>query len=319
MLLVGFCFHTEGHPANLPPLMKASTLVRMLVWVSFASAFTGTAPAASNNVEVTVESVSDMRATGNSSPRCSVQLRFSGGDASDAYNIHDVRVTTAVDDTGHDLRAEPNPERERMRFPQAYYGPQGNPFAQQSMHPVELLSPPREARSIKLLEGEAELFFPTTENGGLVIIKNILAHAGETFTNPALKKLNVNITYFGNGDEANTSTQRVQATISNRTAQATPPTPGDAVTGVRRLPFHRFPQSRGLQFSIDDPDHRLVDMIFMDAYYRQAWGGMSSMGPNTRTYQFQSELPSSLRLYIYLAAPDAIKTVPFKIENIELP
>jgi hypothetical protein len=291
--------------------MKASTLVGALVWVSFASAFTGIAPAASNDVQVTVESVSDSRSTGNSSPRCSVQLRFSGGDVSDAYNIHDVRVTTAVDDTGHDLRAEPNPERDRMRFSQGFYGPQGNNFAQQSMHAVELLSPPRESHSIKLLEGEAELLFPTTENGGLVIIKNFLAHPGQTLTNPALKKLNVNITYFGkDGDEANTSTQRVQST---------PSTPLDPTQTPRRLPFRRLNQMPGLQFSVDDPDHRLVDMTFMDAYCRQTWGGMNSMGPNTRVYQLQGEVPSTLRLYIYLAAPEAIKTVPFKIENIELP
>ena len=290
--------------------MKASALVRALVWVSFASALAQLAPAASNDVQVTVESVSDSRSTGNTSPRCSVQLRFSGGDVSDAYNIHDVRATTAVDDTGHDLRADPNPERDRMRFSQGYYGPQGNNFVQQSMHAVELLSPPREAHSIKLLEGEAELLFPTTENGGLVIIKNVLAHAGETFTNPALKKLNVNITYLGNGNEVNTSTQKVQST---------PSTPLDP-TQTRRLSFRRVSQMPGLQFSVDDPFHRIVDMTFMDAYYRQAWGGMNSMGPNNiRVYQLQGEVPAGLRLYIYLAAPDAIKTVPFKIENIELP
>ncbi len=247
--------------------MKASTLVCMLVWVSFASVFTGIAPAASNDVQVTVESVSDMRSTGNSSPRCNVQLRFSGGDVPDAYNIHDVLVTTAVDDAGHDLRAAPNPERDRMRFSQGYYGPQGNNFAQQSTHAVELLSPPREAHSVKLLEGEAELFFPTTENGGLVIIKNILARAGETFTNPALKKLNVNITYLGDGNEVNTSTQKVQSTSSS---------PLDP-TQTRRPPSRRFNQMPGLQFSIDDPDHRLVDMTFMDAYCRQAWGPMNPM------------------------------------------
>jgi len=291
--------------------MKASTLVRTLVWVSFASAFTGIAPAASNDVQVAVESVSDSRSTGNPSPRCSVQLRFSGGDVSDAYNIHDVRVTAAVDDAGHDLRADPDPQRSRMDFNQGYWGPQANNFAQQSTHAVEVLSPPREAHSIKLLQGEAELYFPTTENGGLVIIKNFLAHSGETFTDPALKKLNVNITYFGkDGDEGNTSTQRVQST---------PPTPADSTPAIRRLPFRRANQMRGLQFSIDDPDHRLVDMTFMDAYCRQAWGGMNSMNANNRTYQFQSELPSTLRLYIYLAAPEAMKTVPFKIENIDLP
>jgi hypothetical protein len=89
--------------------------------------------------------------------------------------------------------------------------------------------------------------------------------------------------------------------------------------GVRRLPFRRQGQMKGLQFTIDDPEHRMVDMVFMDAYGRQIWGGMSSISPTARTYQFQNEIPSTLRLYVYLATPDAIKTVPFKIENIELP
>jgi hypothetical protein len=293
--------------------MKASTLVHALVWVSFASAFTQLAPAASNDVQVTVENVSDMRSSGNGSPRCTVQLRFSGGDVSEAYNIRGVRVITAVDDTGHDLRVETESDRNRIRYSQGYWGPQGNNFAQQSMHPVELLSPPRESHFIKFLAGEADLFFPTTENGGLVIVKNVLSRPGETFTDPALKKLNVNITYLGKeGDDSETSTQRVQSTSSTTTN----PSPS-----IRRLPFRRTNQNqmKGLQFSIDDPDRRIVDLSFMDAYCRQAWGGMNYMNGNIRTYQFQNEAPSTLRLYIYLAAPEAIKTVPFQIQNIELP
>src|ERR1035441_719333 len=66
LLHAGFCrpahlcfsFQHDPLPASLPLLMKASTLVRALVWVSFASAFTGIAPAASNDVQVTVERVS---------------------------------------------------------------------------------------------------------------------------------------------------------------------------------------------------------------------------------------------------------------------
>ncbi len=60
-------------------------------------------------------------------------------------------------------------------------------------------------------------------------------------------------------------------------------------------------------------------MVFMDAYGRQIWANLNSFGTDSRTYQFQNETPSRLQLYIYLATPDAIKSVPFKIENIELP
>ena len=292
--------------------MKASTLVSTLVWVSFASAFTQLAPAASNDVQVTVESVSDMRSTGNSAPRCNVQLRFSGGNVADAYGIRNVRVTSAVDDTGRDLRVDSEQERVRMRFSQgSMYAPQWNGFAQQSTHAVELMSPSRNAHSIKILEGEAELLFPTPENGGLIVMKDFLSHPGEALSDPSLKKSNVTITYVGkDGDETNTSIRTLHGDSS---------VPQDPSQMPRRLPFRRSGQMKGLQFSIDDPDHRLVDMVFVDAYGRQVGGGMNSFGPNSRTYQFQNELPSNLQLHIFLAAPDAIKTVPFKIENIDLP
>ena len=88
----------------------------------------------------------------------------------------------------------------------------------------------------------------------------------------------------------------------------------------RHFPFlRRQGQTKPLRFVINDPDHRLADMTFLDAYGRQVAASMMSFSPESRTYLVQNELPSSLRLYIYLAAPDAIKTVPFKIENIALP
>ena len=60
-------------------------------------------------------------------------------------------------------------------------------------------------------------------------------------------------------------------------------------------------------------------MTFLDAYGRQIAASVTSISPESRTYLVQNELPSNLRLYIYLATPDSIKTVPFKLENIELP
>ncbi len=61
------------------------------------------------------------------------------------------------------------------------------------------------------------------------------------------------------------------------------------------------------------------DMTFLDAYGRQIGASMTSISPESRTYLVQNDLPSTLRLYIYLATPGAIKTVPFKLENIALP
>ncbi len=305
--------------------MKASTLAGALVFVSFTGAFTPIAPAATNDVHVGVENITDMRSSRNSTPRCNLQLSFSGGDVADAYGIREIRITTAMDDTGHDLRLDSDQDKARRRIFQSNgYTYQGTPFTPQTGHSVELISPAREAHSIKVLEGEAELLFPTPENGGLIIVKDFLAHPGEAFSDPLLKKSNVNITYIGKeGDEPPTSNRTVQTTApspSNRTVQASAPSPADSAPAVRRFPFRRDSRpGNSLRFSVDDPDHRLADMTFMDAYGRQVWAGLNSVGDASRTYQFQKEIPSNLRLYIYLATPDSIKTVHFKIENIELP
>jgi len=293
--------------------MKTSTFVCALAWLSLTSAFVGIARAVTNDIRVVVDNVMDMRATGNSLPRCQVQLSFSGADVADAFEIHDVRIMAAVDDTGRDLRVDSEQEKARRRlFPSNAYTSPGNAYAPQTAHTVELVSPARDARTIKVLEGEADLLFPTPENGGLVIIKNFMAHPGDAFSDPLLKRSNVTIAYLGKeGSEANTS---------NKTVQAIPALPPGPTQMPRRIPFGKRPgPGKGLQFSVDDPDHRLADMVFMDSYGRQIWVGMSSVGNGSRTYQFQSEISSNLQLRVYLATPEAIKTVPFKIENIALP
>jgi hypothetical protein len=224
-----------------------------------------------------------------------VQLRLSGDDIADALAIHDVRITTAVDDTGRDLKIGPD-QQEMM--PRAFQG--GGPSYRQFTHMAELANPSRNARVIKTIEGEADLLFPTPENGGLVIVKGFLAHPGEPLVDPVLKKSNVSITYLGKEGAETNSDDRM-------------PQPSG------RIRYRRPIQGYRLRFSIEDPEHRLSEIAFIDAYGRQIWNGGSSINTRNRTYDFQEEPPSNLRLFVYLATPGAIKTVPFKIENIELP
>ena len=295
--------------------MKASTLVRTLVWVSFASVFTGIAPAASNDVQVSVEGVTDNRVIGNSQGRCSVQLHLSGGDVLDAFGIHDVRVTRAEDDTGTDLRLGPEQNAGTRRFiPNNNFYPGGfNP--PQSTHSVDLLSPPRTARFIKLLEGEAELLFPTPENGGMVVIKNFLAHPGEPYASPSLTESGVTIIYLGKegGEDAPATTNTKDAQTSASPAVGSSPTP-------RHLPFLRHSnQPRGLRFTVNDPKNHLVDMFFVDSYGRPIGGMVSFYNGDSRTYQVQNEISTNSQLRIFLATPGATRTVPFKLENIDLP
>ncbi len=214
--------------------MKASRCIRLWVGLFFLGVTFHTVTAASNDIHVVVNNILDMRDSGNMVPRCQVQLGFSGSNVADAFGIHDIRITTAVDDTGHDLRADESQDLARRHFTQGtmasfqgvgYYIPQ-------LTHTVALLSPARDAHTIKTLEGEADLLYPTPENGGLVIVKDFLAHPGEAYADPLLKKSNVTIAYLGKeGDEANNS---------NKTAQAVPPVPLDPGSDATPpLPFQK--------------------------------------------------------------------------------
>jgi len=231
----------------------------------------------------------------------------------DAYGICDVRITAAVDDMGHDLRVDSEPTRVRRRFSASAASTwDGGTFTSRITQGVEVASPSRDAHSLKLLEGEADLLFPTTENGGLVIVKNLMAHPGEPFGDPLLKKANVTVAYLGkNVSEGGTSNKMLHGDASVPVA----PTPAP-----RRIPFLRRPvQGKGLTFSVDDPEHHVADVVFMDSYCRRIWSGMFSAGDENRTYQLQGEVSSNAQMRVYLAVPEAIRTVPFKLENIELP
>lgn len=275
--------------------MSASRVVGLLTVLSFLSTVVGSALGDSNDVHVTVESVSDSRSTATMMPRCQVQLRVSGDEVADAFDISSIRITTAVDDTGRDLKLDP--EHDRMRPPFS----SGRFYAVQFSHTVELSSPARSARFIKTLEGELDLLFPTPENGGMVIVRDFLKHPGELLSNPSLKSSNISITFLD------------KDSAENNWNGGVPVSP--------RMPHNAFRSGSAhqLRFSVDDPDHRLADMAFIDAYGRQLPTGGSTYGSTIRTYTLQENVPSNLQLYIYLTVPAAIKTIPFKIENIELP
>ena len=133
---------------------------------------------------------------------------FPGGDLADAFGIHEVRVTTAVDDTGHDLRLDSEQERTRRRFSQGnMYAFQGNGFAMQTTHMVELVSPARNAHTINSSKAKRICCFLRQKMAVWSSVKDFLAHPGETISDPLLKKWNVNITYLGKDTPETNATQ----------------------------------------------------------------------------------------------------------------
>lgn len=81
----------------------------------------------------------------------------------------------------------------------------------------------------------------------------------------------------------------------------------------------RAPLSNEVAFQIKDPQHKVIELEC-----RGADGRVLSRGPfvGTGTWavmRFESAPPTDAKLVVYLAAPGAIESHPFKVENIALP
>lgn len=178
----------------------------------------------------------------------------------------------------------------------------------QKWFPLEQLPP--DAKTISV-EGEAELFMPTLDNGGIMEFSNVLAHPINPFQNDALKTNGVGITFIG----------RINfKTCENNWRQ-------DHVLSISSVPTNTSTNLQdSLVFSVDDPDNRLVRVDFFDDKGR-ALPVVSRMistetnaptGHTSQVYLFATPPPEGTRLRLYVATPESLHVMPFKVENAEL-
>lgn len=274
-----------------------------LVWLIVLSGLLATRTPG-QEVQVVAGNVSDWRTMEKHSARdgCEVELRIVGDAAAKTVAIRAVRIRVAEDDTGRDLRM---PKDRGFEF----YATRrlGKTFVHTR---VLLMNPARSAKLIKLLEGELDAVQPTTENGGKIVLKDFQAQPGEPIEAPELKKWNVQLIYVTKETEES-ALKRLEKGSGGR------PTP-------RRRPFLGSMEGMGfgenaVGFVFNDPDRRLVDLAILDASGVTIETRGDMRGPGQFMYNFEKELPRDAQLVVYLATPESIKTVPFKLENIPLP
>src|SRR6267154_3284462 len=117
-------------------------------------------------VKASVGDVTDHRSTGSFNSDCKLELKFTGDAASDAASVRRIRVKTAIDELGRDLT------RHDSQDSAASAGSSQRSGVLKTE--VRLRNPSRNATAIKLVEGEVEFFNPTSVNGGILVIKDIL-------------------------------------------------------------------------------------------------------------------------------------------------
>ena len=241
---------------------------------------------------------------------CEVELRAVGDAVADAKSIRGVRVQTATDDTGRDL-TNPKPG---SATPFAMRTSGGDFLAKR----VRLRNPARSATVIKLLEGELDLFHPTTENGGKIILKGFQSHPGEFIESADLEKANVKLIYVTKDTEKSAIDRLDQETTRH----------GDVAKSGTMPPWRRMPWGptypmdnvkNPVQFMFTDPDGKLADFAFLESSGAVISNRGSGRGPTFFHAGFDTALPHDAQLVIYLTTPASIKTIPFKLENIPLP
>ena len=70
---------------------------------------------------------------------------------------------------------------------------------------------------------------------------------------------------------------------------------------------------------VEDPDKRVIDVEYQDAGGKPLKRRNSWSSNGMRSQEFAEPPPPDTQLLVYLATPEAIQKVPFKLENVPLP
>jgi hypothetical protein len=254
-----------------------------------------------------VGDITDKRTTGTFSSECTVDIKFTGDIAVTASTVRAVTVTKAIDDTGRDLKTD---DKEHFTsFPDM--NPRGQTVLKKE---ITLKNPSRNARLIKLIEGQASFFAPTEANGGKLIIKDALAHPGQPFDAPILKQLKIQVTYHTKESiEAAKQNQKAKATAGDKIGEGLAEAFGSMFSGFGGS------EKGVVDLQIIDPDHRFIDAELLDANGKpiKSQGRMTS--GEFHHFGLKAAPPAGTQLVLYLATPEATVNMPFRLENVPLP
>lgn len=278
------------------------------------------APTSPEGMRSEVFTISENRQPGG---RCYVHLKFTGNMLTNFIGISRVRILRAVDDVGTDLLAN-------LGADQVGWG-NGGGFSRAGVRGwyderslqaryagVVLGLTSRSARSIQELAGEVELYSPTLQNGGVVVVEDFRAQPGVLFQNPALQKLEVGLAYLTK--EAYESSR---APVAPASTQGRPLiTPQDLAADGLFPGILGHPNSTPRNYvvlRIDDPQQRVTSFAFRGPDGRLLPIKQQKSAQGMRGFYFDAQVPERVALYVYLDVPEAIEKSPFKVEDIPLP
>ena len=280
-----------------------------IITLSLVSTFAIVA-SADAQVQTQLGDVKDSRTTGQFFGGLEVKIKLLGDCVADAESIRTV-INTAVDDTGRDLVDH---EKEQNKFVTR----DGQSRQSWELN-LNLKNPMRKATTIKELTGEADLFVPKNDPDSIVKVDDFQKQGGQPIASPALSAAGIEvITYTKEQAEAEKA-KRTEEAKKNPKANI-----GEAIAGAFGEIFNMGGGPNSITVQLKDPNGTLAGVEFQDASGKKIKGnGWSSSGDiktkASKTYNFQTKLPDSTRLVIYLATPKSVVTVPLTLKDVFLP
>lgn len=314
----------------------ARRLTLSLIGLTVAGGLPGATPAESKHrLGVMAGDVAEIRGT-SSSGECWVYLNLTGDAAADAHSVHRVRVSVAQDELGRDLikpaepssNAAPQPgwvvpsaadeqrrleavaaevaRRRALREAATGTGPSAASMTaaiRPSRPMIVLRNPSRHSPTIKLVEGEIDLFTPTEANGGIVRLTDPAAHPGEPAKSAALEAQQIQVVYFTRkAFEANSTLIPAAARVNFVPAFGRF---GDTAVGI----IVRDPKKLVVDLELQGSDGKPIPMSPYVGGNNEWSRGLFAKAP----------LPAGAQLVVRVATPGAIQRYPFKLENVPLP
>ncbi len=259
-------------------------------------------------INASVGDVTDNRTTGSFNSECKLELKFIGDAVADASGVRGVRLKKAVDDLGRDLIEGNDSDSSSSSI--------SNQKSTVLKTDLKLRNPSRNAMTIKLLEGDVELFSPNSTNGGIVVVKDVLKKPAEFLTNATLQKFKIDLMYLTK--ETFEAKKKELEAKKNEAAGKIGEAFGELFKGMfNGLMSSESPHS--VRLYMKDPEKRVMAIELQDANGKalKRQGGWSSA--EMRQIDLDGAPPPDSQLRIHLATPESIQTFPFKIENVPLP
>jgi hypothetical protein len=248
-------------------------------------------------------------------------LRFTDDTLTNKMSILAARAIRAIDDTGADMTLRGGPDMIGAGTSGGFtlsavrgwheLRPVNTRYAS-----LQLASSARRAKAIEEIEGQLQLYAPTFQNGGVVAIEDFRRDPGKPLHHERLAKLGVRLTCLtketyeaGKTASRAASKPRFITPTDQQVESLFPGILGEANGHARRY----------VVLEVDDPQKQVTSFAFGDPGGRLFPVAQSRSVKSMFGFYFHTHVPEDLVLYVYLAVPAALETVPFKVRNVVLP